>query len=180
MNHGLAAHLLAFALFVSVTAIPWSDWPSDNCRADQLGELTQPIAGRPMRASSGEFDPESNRDCHHPQPGQSLVVADLKGPGEIRHMWFTISSVDRRYPRKLVLRVFYDGSDVPSVETPIGDFFAAGNGMRANVKTKPIEVSSYGRALNSYWRMPFKKSCRVEVQNQSDVRMSVYFQCDWL
>ena len=51
-------------------------------------------------------------------------------------MWFTIASRDRRYPRKLVLRIFYDGSDIPSVETPIGDFFAAGNGMRANVKTQ--------------------------------------------
>ncbi|OHB66392.1 MAG: hypothetical protein A2V70_17570 [Planctomycetes bacterium RBG_13_63_9] len=147
---------------------------------DVLGDLTRPIPGRPQRASSGEFDPESNRDSHHPQPGQRLVIADLDGPGEIRHMWFTIASLDRRYPRTLVLRIYYDHSTVPSVESPIGDFFAAGNGMRANVSTTPIEVSSYGRALNSYWRMPFKKHCRIEVHNQGTETMCVYFQGDWL
>jgi len=148
--------------------------------ADKLAELTRPIAGRPSRASSGLFDPESNRDAHHVEDGQRFVLADLEGPGEVRHIWFTIASRDRRYPRNLVLRVYYDGSDVPSVETPIGDFFAAGNGMRANVSTIPIEVSSYGRALNSYWRMPFKRHCRIEVHNQGKERMTVYFQCDWL
>jgi hypothetical protein len=79
-----------------------------------------------------------------------------------------------------VLRIFWDGADVPSVETPIGDFFAAGHGMRANVSTMPIEVTSYGRALNSYWRMPFRERARVELWNQSSNRMTVYCQVNWL
>ncbi|MBN1909025.1 MAG: DUF2961 domain-containing protein [Pirellulales bacterium] len=149
-------------------------------RADQMGELTQPIPGRPHRASSGLFDPESNRDPHHAEPGQRLIIADLDGPGEIRHLWFTLASRDRRYPRNVMLRIYYDGSKVPSVETPIGDFFAAGNGMKACVRTKPIEVSSFGRALNCYWRMPFRKHCRIEVHNQSSQRTTVYFHGDWL
>ena len=148
--------------------------------ADVLGGLTRSISGRPRRASSGRFDPESNRDAHHVRSGQRFILADLKGPGEIRHIWFTIAGLDRRYPRNLVLRVFYDGAKTPSVETPIGDFFAAGNGMRANVSTLPIEVSSYGRALNSYWRMPFRKRCLIEVHNQGPHTLTVYFQCDWL
>ncbi|MBN1418061.1 MAG: DUF2961 domain-containing protein [Planctomycetes bacterium] len=145
-----------------------------------LDSLTRPIEGRAMRASSGEFDPESNRDAHHPMPGQRLVIADLEGPGEIRHIWFTIASRDRRYPRSLVLRIFWDGSDVPSVETPIGDFFAAGNGMRANVTSLPIEVTSYGRALNTYWPMPFRRRAVVEVHNEGKERTTVYAQIDWL
>ncbi|MBN1851148.1 MAG: DUF2961 domain-containing protein [Pirellulales bacterium] len=153
---------------------------SGPSEADQLAELTRPIPGRPNRASSGLFDPESNRDAHHVRAGQRFLLADLEGPGEIRHLWFTIASRDRRYPRNLMLRVFYDGSQTPSVETPIGDFFAAGNGMRANVSTMPIEVSSYGRALNSYWRMPFGKRCQIEVHNQGPETMTVYFHCDWL
>ncbi len=48
---------------------------------------------------------------------------------------------------------WWDNSDMPSVETPIGDFFAAGKGMRADVNSLPIQVTSYGRAFNSYWRM---------------------------
>jgi hypothetical protein len=145
-----------------------------------LDEITRPVAGRPMRASSGLFDPESNRDAHHVRDGQRFVLAELEGPGEIRHLWFTLMSRDRRYPRTMVLRVFYDGSDVPSVESPIGDFFAAGNGMKANVTSIPIEVSSYGRALNCYWRMPFRKRCVIEIHNQGTEQCTVYFQCDWL
>ena len=159
-------------------------WGLSICRgplkADQLSELTRPIPGRSQRASSGEFDPESNRDSFHPEPGQRLILADLEGPGEIRHIWFTTMSRNRRAPRALMLRIYYDGSKIPSVETPLGDFFAAGNGMKANVKTKPIEVSSYGRALNCYWRMPFRKGCRIEIHNQGPERATVYFQCDWL
>ncbi len=168
------------AVLTSLVLVVGGLVPAHVCFGDQLGELTRSIAGRPCRASSGLFDPESNRDSHHPQPGQRLIVADLQGPGEVRHLWFTVASRDRRYPRTLVLRVYYDGADTPSVETPIGDFFAAGNGMRANVSTKPIEVSSYGRALNSYWRMPFRERCRIEVHNQGSQTMCVYFQCDWL
>ena len=164
---------------VLMLAMGWS-LAGPPAAADTLGDLTRPIRGRPMRASSGEFDPESNRDAHHVRPGQRFLLADLDGPGEVRHIWFTIAGLDRRYPRTLVLRIFYDGSATPSVETPIGDFFAAGNGMRANVSTLPIEVSSYGRALNSYWRMPFRKRCRIEVHNQGPETMTVYFQCDWL
>jgi hypothetical protein len=52
--------------------------------------------------------------------------------------------------------------------------------MRANVSTIPIEVTSYGRALNSYWRMPFRERARVELWNQSSSRMTVYCQVNWV
>ena len=52
--------------------------------------------------------------------------------------------------------------------------------MKANISSLPIEVSSYGRALNCYWRMPFREHCRIEVHNQGAERMTVYFQCEWL
>jgi len=176
----LSLHRCVCALNVVLLTAACLVVSSPSARADQLAELTRPIAGRPMRASSGLFDPESNRDSYHPRPGQRLVLADLDGPGEVRHIWFTTMSPDRRAPRPLVLRIFYDGSKTPSVETPLGDFFAAGNGMKANVKTKPIENSSFGRALNCYWRMPFKKHCRIEIHNQGKETACVYFQCDWL
>ncbi|HRT07342.1 MAG TPA: DUF2961 domain-containing protein [Candidatus Paceibacterota bacterium] len=148
--------------------------------ADILAELTRQQAGVTKRFSSGRFDPESNADAYHLAPGQRFTAAELEGPGEIRHIWFTVASADRRWPRSLVLRIFWDGADVPSVEAPIGDFFAAGHGMRANVSTIPIEVTSYGRALNSYWRMPFRERARVELWNQSSNRMTVYCQVNWV
>ncbi len=148
--------------------------------ADILDTVTRPQPGVTKRASSGLFDPESNADAYHLAPGQRFLAAELEGPGEIRHIWFTVASQDRRWPRSLVLRMFWDGAEVPSVETPIGDFFAAGNGMRANVSSTPIEVTSYGRALNSFWHMPFRKKARVELWNQSASRMTVYCQVNWI
>jgi len=102
---------------------------------DTLGDIARSVSGRARRASSGLYDPESNRDAYHIAPGETRLLTELAGPGEIRHMWFTIAGGDRRYPRTLVLRIYWDDSTVPSVETPIGDFFAAGNGMRAVVKS---------------------------------------------
>lgn len=147
---------------------------------DPLAEISRTIEGKARRASSGLFDPESNQDAYHVKPGETQELTTLEGPGEIRHMWFTIAGRDRRYPRTLVLRVYWDGADSPSVETPIGDFFAAGNGMRANVNSLPIQVTSYGRALNCYWRMPFAKQARIEVTNEGNATLTVYWQFDWM
>lgn len=148
--------------------------------ADLLSEIARTIEGKTRRASSGLFDPESNQDAYHIGPGETVVLPTLHGPGEIRHMWFTIAGRDRRYPRTLVLRIYWDGAEVPSVETPIGDFFAAGNGMRANVNSMPIQVTSYGRALNCYWPMPFRKTARIELTNEGRQRLTVYWQFDWM
>jgi hypothetical protein len=157
----------------------WGLFAGGTCLADVLDEVTHQQQGTTKRFSTGLFDPESNTDAYHLAPGERRTFAELEGPGEIRHIWFTVAG-DRRYPRSLVLRIYWDGAEVPSVETPIGDFFAAGNGMKANVSTLPIEVTSYGRALNSYWHMPFRKKARVELENQSPRRLCVYCQIDWL
>ncbi|MBK8976935.1 MAG: DUF2961 domain-containing protein [Planctomycetes bacterium] len=150
-------------------------------RAQDLEEITHPLDARRMRTSSGLFDPESNDDALRIGPGATVTLADLEGPGEIRHIWFTIGAEHRRYPRSLVLRVYWDDAEVPSVEAPLGDFFAAGNGMRATVSSLPIEVTSYGRAMNSYWRMPFAKRARLTMTNESDSRVtSCYYYVDWM
>ncbi len=150
-------------------------------QGQDLSEITRLIDARRFRASSGLFDPESNRDSRPIAPGETLTLAELEGPGEIRHIWFTIGALDRRFTRSLVLRFYWDDSEVPSVETPLGDFFAAGNGMRANTASLPLEVTSYGRAFNSYWRMPFRTKARLTITNEGDQRVSsCYYYIDWL
>ncbi|HRZ93295.1 MAG TPA: hypothetical protein P5022_10345, partial [Candidatus Paceibacterota bacterium] len=59
--------------------------------ADILDAVTRPQPGMTRRFSSGLFDPESNADAYHLAPGQQFTAADLDGPGEIRHIWFTVA-----------------------------------------------------------------------------------------
>ena len=146
--------------------------------AQSLESITHPQAGTSMRASSGNLD--NNSDSAKFAVGECKTIAVLKGPGKITHLWLTPSSMDIRYPRALVLRMYWDGAEVPSVEVPFGDFFAVGNGMRATVNSLPVKVSSYGRGLNCYWQMPFKKEARVTLSNESDKEpASCYYQIDW-
>ena len=146
-----------------------------------LASIAIPATGTARRASSGLFDTESDQESAHVLPGQTVQIADLRGPGTIRHAWFVIGPDDRRWPRNLVLAIYWDGATTPSVRTPIGDFFAAGNGMHATVHSSlPVEVSSYGRALNCYWPMPFRRRAVIEVTNDSpDTTTDVFYQIDW-
>lgn len=133
------------------------------------------------RASSSDPDwVNGNADARPIEPGQTLTVADLEGPGRIVHFWNTISAQDKYYPRTLVLRMYWDGERTPSVECPIGDFFAVGHGMDAWVNSLPIRVSSDGRARNCYWPMPFRKSARITVTNEGTGRVNAfYYYVDW-
>ena len=146
--------------------------------AQTLESLTHPQAGRYMRASSGNS--ADNSDSTKFAIGQTVTIAQLEGPGKIAHMWFTPNSMDIRHPRAFVLRAYWDGAEVPSVEVPLGDFFAVGNGMQATVDSLPVKVCSYGRGYNCYWQMPFKKEARITLTNESDkTAASCYFQIDW-
>jgi hypothetical protein len=106
-----------------------------------------------------------NRDFLTIQPGQTVVLADIKGPAAIHHIWVTISA-EAFYGRKIIFRIYWDGEDSPSVEAPIGDFFGVGHGLNRNLVSLPIVRSSEGRALNCYWYMPFRWSARITVTNE--------------
>ncbi len=149
------------------------------CFSQTLESITQPEPGRSMRASSG--NPFNNEDSAKLAIGETITIAHLKGPGKIEHIWLAPYSNNIRYPRAMVLRMYWDGSTVPSVETPLGDFFAAGNGMRATINSLLIKVSSYGRGLNCYWQMPFKKEAKITLSNESDKETAAsYYQIDWV
>src|SRR6266536_2418598 len=110
------------------------------------------------RSSSNNADPDSNDDSKRPIPGETITLAELEGPGIVTHIWVTIAANEYGWPRLLRLRVYYDGSPEPSVDAPIGDFFAVGHGFERPVKSLMIRNSSDGRARNSYWPMPFRRS----------------------
>ena len=54
------------------------------------------------------------------EPGEVLTLGEIEGSGVIRHIWLTPTGDWRRQ----ILRIYWDGSDVPAVECPLGDFFA--------------------------------------------------------
>ena len=59
------------------------------------------------------------------EPGQRITLADIEGPGVIQHIWFTVLHGVHRW---IPLRIYYDDQEHPSIEVPIGDFFANGCG----------------------------------------------------
>ncbi len=145
-----------------------------------LSRLPEPKDFRALRSSSNNPDIESNDDSKRPIPGETITLADLAGPGVVTHIWLTVAANEYGWPRLLRLRVYYDGSAVASVDAPVGDFFAVGHGFERPVESLVIRASSEGRSRNSYWPMPFKKSCRITVTNEGRRRVSnLYFHVDW-
>jgi hypothetical protein len=105
--------------------------------------------------------------------GATVTLADIEGPGAIQHIWLTV------HPsawRSLVWRCFWDDEETPSVETPLGDFFCSGWGVRCNVASLPVAVNPAG-GFNAYWEMPFRRRARIEVENLSpDEVKGFYYQ----
>jgi len=97
----------------------------------------------------------------------------------VTHIWTTASGTEYGWPRLLRLRVYYDGSDIPSVDSPLGDFFAVGHGFERPIRSLVIRNLSDGRARNSYWPMPFAKSCRITISNEGHRRLGIYYHVDW-
>ncbi len=133
------------------------------------------------RASSSATDwRNGNGDSRPIKAGETLTVAELDGPGLITHIWFTIAHEAKSYSRLMTLRIYWDGEEHPSVECPVGDFFGIGHGVDQPFMSLPIRVTSDGRARNCYWPMPFRKSARITVSNESDKTCrALYYYVDW-
>ncbi len=113
-----------------------------------LNGLDSPCNFKSKRASSADPNwSNGNKDYRSIEPGQTLTLAELEGPGRIAHLRFTIEAKDPEYPRKLTLRIYWDGSDEPAVESPLGDFFAVGHGLLRNLNSEPVAISAPSRHI---------------------------------
>ena len=92
--------------------------------------------------------------------GETFVMADVKGEGAIQQIWLTPAGTWRF----AILRIYWDGETEPSVECPVGDFFACGWGQYAQISSLPICVNP-GSAFNCYWEMPFRKGFKMTLEN---------------
>jgi hypothetical protein len=115
--------------------------------------------------------------CDTIAPGQTFVLADIEGPGCIQQIWMTPTG---NY-RHTILRIYWDGQEQPSVEVPIGDFFASAftsYNTFAPITSLPVCVNP-GNAFNAYWPMPFRKHCRMTLENIGFDNASIYFQVNY-
>ena len=106
--------------------------------------------------------------------GETFEVADIEGPGAIQHIWMTPTGKWRN----TILRFYWDGQETPSVECPVGDFFCSGWQEYFQISTLAVCVNP-GSAFNCYWTMPFRKRCRITLENRAEEEVVYYYQVDY-
>jgi len=145
-----------------------------------LSALASLVDARSKRISSYDRS-GGNADFISVPAGAKVALAEMKGAGIVKHIWITIACSDQMIRRNLVLRMFWDGQEHPSVESPIGDFFGQGWGMKYNFISLPLAAAPKdGNALVCYFPMPYGNGARIEVENQGaeDVT-SFYYYVDY-
>jgi hypothetical protein len=145
--------------------------------------------GRSRAATSTDPSFTGNADrVKYIAPGETRVLADIEGPGVVRHIWLTFSEARPNWleaggsaaPDEIVLRMYWDGAKEPAVEAPLGDFFGAGFGKRFELVSLPVQVEAGGDGYNCFWPMPFFKRGLITVTNEGakNVR-SFYYHIDY-
>lgn len=108
------------------------------------------------------------------EAGQTFTLADITGSGAIQHIWMTPTG----HNRFSIIRIYYDDQKQPAVECPIGDFFANGWQHYGQISSLAVCVNP-GNAFNCYWPMPFRKRCRITMENIAAEAMVLYYQVDY-
>jgi hypothetical protein len=118
-------------------------------------------------------------------PGETAALLETAGPGKVTHIWITMMEFPCHATplRDIVLRMYWDGAVVPSVEVPIGDFFGEGHALpppfydkrRYTVVSVPVVVGTNERAFNCYWPMPFHRSARIEIFNAGEHSLKQFY-----
>lgn len=105
----------------------------------------------------------------------TFTLAEITGPGSLQHIWMTPTGT-WRYS---IIRFYWDDETTPSVEVPVGDFFCMGWNKYSPLQSLAVTVNP-GSAFNCYWPMPFKKKCRVTMENIANEDMVLYYQIDYV
>ncbi|MEX0720756.1 MAG: DUF2961 domain-containing protein [Balneolaceae bacterium] len=108
------------------------------------------------------------------EAGESFTLGEINESGIIQHIWMTATG-NWRYS---ILKMYWDGEEEPSVEAPVGDFFAQGWGRYSHINSLPISVNP-GSGFNSYWQMPFRENAKITITNKDTTQMRLYYQIDY-
>lgn len=112
----------------------------------------------------------------HIEAGETVTIAEMEGPGAIQQIWMTPTG-NWNFS---IIRFYWDDEKTPSIEAPVGAFFGMGWGEYAHLNSLAINVNP-GSAFNCYWKMPFRKKCKITMENinPSD-RMTLYYQVNYV
>ncbi len=146
-----------------------------------INELSTLRHGKSARFSSWDRTGR-NADAWPIEAGESKVLADIKGPGAITHIWMT----QQNHYRECLLKITWDDAKKPSVLVPLGDFFCLGHGIVNSFQSLLFTASTaknnqfnQGCALNCYARMPFNERAVVELVNESNETHGQFFYIDY-
>jgi hypothetical protein len=107
--------------------------------------------------------------------GETITIAEISGSGAIQHIWMTPTG-NWKFS---IIRIYWDDETEPSVESPIADFFCMGWNEYAPLNSLAVCVNP-GSAFNCYWTMPFRKKCKITMENINDAEaMTLYYQIDY-
>ena len=108
-------------------------------------------------------------------PNETFTIAEMEGPGAIQHIWMTPTG-NWQFS---IIRIYWDDETTPSVEAPIGAFFGMGWDEYAPLNSLAVTVNP-GSAFNCFWKMPFRKKCKITVENINEKEpMRLYYQVDY-
>lgn len=108
------------------------------------------------------------------KPGETITIAEIEGQGAIQQIWMTPTG-NRRFT---IIRMYWDDETTPSVECPVGDFFASAFGGFSQLSSLAVCVNP-GSAFNCYWKMPFRKGARITMENIANEEMRLYYQVNY-
>ena len=149
-----------------------------------------PLAGLPFVKQARSLRESSwdrtggNRDFDVVPAGETAVMADIQGSGSIKHIWLTTRCYAPQYLRKLVLEMYWDGEEHPSVRTPLGDFFGIGHATCKHYVSLPLSMVTgdrrgpkgpFAAAMNCYFPMPFGEGARLQIINESEAPIENLF-----
>ncbi|WP_010416720.1 glycoside hydrolase family 172 protein [Anaerophaga thermohalophila] len=165
--------LLFASIFLLVSAQGYSQMPES-----ELTGLAKIKSGAQSKRISS-YDRSGGNDDRYAniQPGEELVMADIDGAGIINHIWITIAPPPHDLSRNnIILKMYWDGEEEPSVLSPIGPFFGQGWEEEYAWSSLPLAAGpSGGKALTSYFAMPFSENAKIVIENQNDRPIDAFY-----
>jgi hypothetical protein len=155
-----------------------------------LRDLPRLRSSRRKRASSWDRS-GGNDDRLTLGPGETYTLAEIPGAGCINHLWVTAAteppnsggprSLGSDFLRRMLLKVYWDGEEEPSVLVPLGDFFGVGHARTRNFASAPLQMSPEdGKSFNCFFHMPFANGARIEITSElEDERILFYYYVDY-